>query len=331
MRILLVTDAWRPQLNGVVRTLEHLCEELTALGHEAPVIHPGRFRSRPCPTYPEIRLSWNAPWSIGRMLREARPDAIHLATEGPLGICARRWCLRHRVPFTTAFHTRFPEYLHERFRLPVGPIYAWLRGFHGAAARTLVATRSLGDDLARRGFRNLVPWTRGVDPVLFRPRAKTAFTLPRPVFLSVGRVAVEKNLEAFLRLDLPGSKVVIGDGPDLATLRRRYPQAHYLGAMEGEALAAAFASGDVFVFPSRTDTFGLVLLEALACGLPVAAYPVTGPRDILVPGVTGILDEDLGRAALAARTLVAQDCREHALAHSWQACARQFLEHMERL
>jgi glycosyltransferase involved in cell wall biosynthesis len=329
MKVLLVTDAWRPQLNGVVRTLEHLREELAALGHETWVIHPGLFHSCACPTYPEIRLSWDAPWSIGRHLREAGADAIHLATEGPLGLCARRWCLRHRLPFTTAFHTRFPEYIQERFHFPLGPSYAWLRKFHGAAAKTMVATPSLRDDLSRRGFRNLVFWSRGVDTGLFRPRPKTALDLPRPVFLCVGRVAVEKNLEAFLKLDLPGSKVVIGAGPDLAMLRERHPRAHFLGAKEGEDLAQAFAAGDVFVFPSRTDTFGLVLLEAMASGLPVAAYPVTGPLDVVAPGVTGVLDEDLGRAALAARDLSPQACREHALAYSWQACAKQFLGHLE--
>ena len=329
MRILLVTDAWRPQLNGVVRTLEHLREELAALGHEAPVIHPGLFHSWACPTYPEIRLSWNAPWAIGRHLRQARADAIHIATEGPLGICARQWCLRHRLPFTTAFHTRFPEYIQERFHFPVGPSYVWLRRFHGAAAKTMVATPSLRDDLARKGFQNLVYWSRGVDTGLFRPRPKTAYDLPRPVFLYVGRVAVEKNLEAFLCLDLPGSKVVVGDGPDLAMLKERHPRAHFPGAKEGEDLAQAFASGDVFVFPSRTDTFGLVLLEAMASGLPVAAFPVTGPLDVVAQGVTGFLDEDLGRAALAARAVSPQACREHALAYSWQACARQFLGHLE--
>jgi len=331
MKILLVTDAWRPQLNGVVRTLEHLREDLAALGHETEVIHPGLFRSCACPTYPEIRLSWNAPWNIGRLLREARPDAIHLATEGPLGMFARRWCLRRKLPFTTAFHTRFPEYIRERFHFPLGPSYAWLKRFHGAAAKTMVATPSLKQDLEGKGFRNLVYWSRGVDTSLFRPRPKTALSLPRPVFLSVGRIAVEKNLEAFLRLDLPGSKAVVGAGPDLPALRQRHPDAHFLGAMEGEGLAAAFASGDVFVFPSRTDTFGLVLLEAMACGLPVAAYPVTGPLDVVVQGLTGVLDEDLGRAALAAQALSPEACREHALGFSWQACAKQFLAHVEPL
>ena len=328
MRILLVTDAWRPQLNGVVRTLEHLRDDLAALGHETRVIHPGLFRSCGCPTYPEIRLSLNAPWAIGRLLREAKPDAIHLATEGPLGLCTRRWCLRHRIPFTTAFHTLFPEYIQKRFGIPVGIGYAWLRRFHGAAARTMVATPSLRDDLARRGFRNLVYWSRGVDTELFHPRPKTALDLPRPIFLFGGRIAVEKNLEAFLKLDLPGSKVVVGDGPDLRMLRGRYPEAHFLGAKEGDDLAQAFAAADVFVFPSRTDTFGLVLLEAMASGVPVAAYPVMGPRDVVKHGVTGILDEDLGRAALAAQGLSAQACREHALGYSWQACARQFLGHV---
>jgi glycosyltransferase involved in cell wall biosynthesis len=324
----MVTDAWRPQLNGVVRTLEHLQEDLRAMGHEMEVLHPGLFRSIACPTYPEIRLSWNAPWTLGARIHDLQPDAIHLATEGPLGLCARRWCLKHGFPFTTAFHTRFPEYVQKRTGLPVRLGYAWMRHFHGAAAHTMVATESLRQDLQRFGFRNLVHWSRGVDTGLFHPRPKTALDLPRPIFLCVGRVAVEKNLEAFLGLDLPGSKVIIGEGPDLAKLRARYPEAHFLGAKEGEDLAHHFAAGDVFVFPSRTDTFGLVLLEAMASGLPVAAYPVTGPLDVVVQGATGFLDEDLGRAAKAALVLSPQACREHAMGYSWRACAGQFLSHV---
>jgi glycosyltransferase involved in cell wall biosynthesis len=325
MKILLVTDAWRPQLNGVVRTLEHLRDELTPLGHQMEVIHPGLFHSVPCPTYPEIRLSWNAAWAMGRRIRELRPDSVHLATEGPLGMAARRWCMRHRVPFTTAFHTRFPEYINERWGVPTAWGYRWMRRFHAPAVRTMVATPSLRDDLASRGFEHLVYWTRGVDIRLFRPRPQRTLELPRPVFLNVGRIAPEKNLEAFLALDLPGSKLVVGDGPDRARLQARHPEVHFVGAKEGEELAECFTSADAFVFPSRTDTFGLVLLEAMASGLPVAAFPVTGPRDVVLQGVTGCLGEDLRAAALAALELSPAECRRHAEAYSWEASARQFL------
>lgn len=328
MKILIVSDAWRPQLNGVVRTLEHTRDELRALGHAVEVIHPGLFRSLPCPTYPEIRLSWNAPWTLGRWVESIEPDAIHIATEGPLGLIARRWCMKNDVPFTTAFHTRFPEYVQARTGIPRRYGYAFMRRFHQAAVRTMVATSSLKEDLQGFGFRNLVPWSRGVDTELFRPQPKDALDLPRPIFLCVGRVAVEKNLEAFLDLELPGSKVIIGDGPDLPKLKTAHPEAHFLGTKEGEDLARHFAAADVFVFPSRTDTFGLVLLEAMASGLPVAAYPVTGPLDVVLQGQTGYLDEDLGKAALAALELSPGACREHALSYSWKACAAQFLSHI---
>jgi len=251
-----------------------------------------------------------------------------VATEGPLGWAARSWCRSRKVPFTTSFHTRFPEYVQARTGLPVGPGYALFRHFHNGGRCTMVATQGLREELAGRGFRRLAIWSRGVDADLFRPQPKTAMDFPRPIHLYFGRVAVEKNLGAFLDLDLPGSKVVIGAGPDLAMLKARHPGAHFLGEKIGEDLARHVAAADVFVFPSRTDTFGLVILEALACGVPVAAFPVAGPRDVLVQGETGVLDEDLGRAARAALALSPETCRQAALARTWRACAEQFLANL---
>ena len=329
-RILIVTDAWMPQVNGVVRTLATVAGELRAMGHVVEVIGPDRFRTLPCPTYPDIRLSLRPGRRLGAMIAAFRPDALHVATEGPLGLAARRWARREGVAFTTAFHTRFPEYVQARIRLPVRPLYAWLRRFHGAASGTMVATESLRRDLSRRGFRDLRPWSRGVDLDLFRPEPREMWDLPRPVLLYVGRVAVEKNIGAFLDLDLPGSKLVVGDGPQLPALRRRYPGVVFTGKLQGAALARAYAGADAFVFPSRTDTFGLVLLEALACGTPVAAFPVTGPIDVLAgaAGLVGAVDHDLAaavrRALLADRTA----CRAHAERFSWRASAEVFLSHL---
>jgi glycosyltransferase involved in cell wall biosynthesis len=329
MKLALVTDAWFPQINGVVRSLDRTTRELAALGHQVEVIHPGLFRSVPCPTYPEIRLAWNAPWALPARLRAVAADAVHVATEGPLGWIARSWCRSRGMSYTTSFHTRFPEYVQARFGLPVGPGYALFRRFHNGSRCTMVATPGLRDELADRGFRHLALWGRGVDADLFKPRPKSAMDFPRPIHLYFGRVAVEKNLDAFLDLDLPGSKVVIGDGPALEALRARHPDARFLGAMVGEQLASHVAAADVFVFPSRTDTFGLVILEALASGIPVAAFPVTGPRDILVQGETGCMDEDLGRAVRAALALAPEACRKAALVRSWRACSEQFLANIQ--
>ena len=288
-------------MNGVVRTLSTLVRELTAMGHVAEVIGPDRFRTLPCPTYPDIRLSLLPRRTLARMVDAFAPDALHLSTEGPLGIATRALALHRRWRFTTAFHTRFPEYLHARTRVPTSLSYAWLRHFHGAGAGMMVATESLRQELAGRGFRNIKAWSRGVDLDAFRPEPREAWPYPRPVFTYVGRVAVEKNIGAFLSLDLPGSKVVVGDGPARASLQRRYPDAHFVGMRHGAPLSAAFAGSDVFVFPSLTDTFGLVLLESLACGTPVAAFPVTGPRDVLLEGGPGVgaTDTDLRAAAIA--------------------------------
>lgn len=330
MRIALLTDAWFPQVNGVVRTLSRVQAELEALGHTMTVVAPPAFRTLPCPTYPEIRLALAPGRKVGRLLAASGAEAIHIATEGPLGLAARRWCLRRGLPFTTSYHTRFPEYVAARAPVPAAWGYRVMRWFHRPSSGVMVATASLREELAARGFANLRPWTRGVDLDLFRPRPGEAapYDLPRPVFLYVGRVAVEKNIEAFLGLDLPGSKLVVGGGPQLEALRRRFPGAHFAGPQQGEALARHYAAADVFVFPSLTDTFGLVVLEALASGLPVAAYPVTGPKDILAGSGAGALRADLRQAALAALALDRQAARRHAEGFSWPATARLFLEHL---
>jgi glycosyltransferase involved in cell wall biosynthesis len=325
-RILIVTDAWHPQVNGVVRTMERVAENLPALGAEAVLLTPVGFRSVPMPTYPDIRLALATPGQIRRRMAAAAADHVHIVTEGPLGLIARSICLKQRRPFTTSYHTRYPEYLSARLPVPEQLTYAWLRRFHNAAAATLVATPSLAVDLAAKGFTKLKPWTRGVDTELFNPHRRGDLGLPRPVFLYVGRVAVEKNLRAFLDLDLPGSKVVVGDGPALGDLRSRYPAAHFMGEHFGEDLARIYASADVFVFPSRTDTFGIVLLEGLASGLPVAAYPVTGPIDVV--GDAGVLSNDLREAALGALNVDRAKARAKALTYGWPACAELFLKHV---
>jgi glycosyltransferase involved in cell wall biosynthesis len=325
MKIALVTDAWLPQTNGVVRTLTITAEKLAQLGHEVVPITPLDFRTVPCPTYPEIRLSLFAARRVRQRLDALDPDAVHIATEGPLGLAARRWCLRRGRDFTTSYHTQFPEYVRARFPIPLGVSYAFLRWFHGKAAHTLVATPSMRASLEARGFRNLAYWSRGVDTNLFRPRDEPLLDLPRPLWLYFGRVSVEKGIEDFLALDLPGTKLVVGDGPAAGALQSKYPAAVFTGYRFGEELARHVACADVFVFPSRTDTFGLVLIEAMACGVPVAAYPVTGPIDVVANGVTGVLSEDLRAAALAALQLDRAACREHALRYTWEAATHQFI------
>jgi glycosyltransferase involved in cell wall biosynthesis len=329
MKILLASDAWLPQVNGVVRTMMTVVRELRALGHTVVTLTPDQCFTVPCPFYHEIRLAVNPRGAIARMIEREKPDAIHIVTEGPIGIAARRWCLKHGLRFTTAYHTRFPEYLAVRYVAPKSLTYALLRWFHAPATRVMVATESVRRELTAHGFRNLAPWGRGVDPSLFDPTLRDEILdLPRPIFLYVGRVAQEKNLPAFLSLDLPGSKVVVGDGPALAALKGRFPGTHFLGKREGRALAQVYASADVFMFPSRTDTFGLVMLEALASGVPVAAYPVPGPLDVIGGSGVGALDEDLGQAAMAALQLPRDRCREHALRFTWSACAQQFLNQL---
>ncbi len=331
--ILIVTDAWKPQVNGVVRTLETLGEELQARGFAVEYITPLDYRTIPTPSYPEIRLSMTHWFSLGARIAAARPLAVHIATEGPLGIAARAFCVRRGIPFTTSFHTKFPEYVTARTGLPVSWGYAVIRWFHGPSKGVLVATKSLREELRGWGLFNLTPWTRGVKNDLFAPdKALTTalpLDLPRPIYLYVGRVAVEKNLEAFLSLDLPGSKLIVGDGPARAGLSKKFPNARFVGAKYGDELSAHYAGSDVFVFPSKTDTFGLVVIEALASGLPVAAYPVPGPQDILEDAPdAGVLDDDLGVAARRAAGLDKQQARAHALNFTWDECCRMFLNNL---
>lgn len=331
MRIVIATDAWHPQVNGVVRTLTSLERASARLGAEVTFITPEGFRSLPVPTYPGLRLAIPNLREIARTIENAAPAAIHIATEGPIGWAVRAYCRRRSLAFTTCYATRFPEYISVRTGLPETLGYAVLRHFHSAAAGTMVATDSLRTELAARGFARLIPWTRGVDTDLFRPDDLAAIDLPRPIFMTVGRVAVEKNIDAFLSLDLPGSKVVIGDGPQLRDLRTRFPQAVFLGEKTGNELASHIAAADVFVFPSLTDTFGIVQLEALACGVPVAAFPVTGPIDVIADRPIGALDRDLRSACLRALGMPREFCRDFALAHSWENCARQFLKNLAPL
>jgi glycosyltransferase involved in cell wall biosynthesis len=328
MKIAIVTDAWEPQVNGVVTTLRNTAHCLEQSGYCIFLITPQGFTTVPAPTYPSVRLAVRPENKVRQTLTEFAPDAIHIATEGPLGLAARRHCKRAGLRFTTSYHTRFPEYIRMRLPVPVGVSYAWLRGFHAAAERTLVATESQRRELAARGFENLVVWSRGVDTHMFQPRGDAIIDDPRPISLYAGRVAKEKNLEAFLDLKLPGTKYVVGDGPELARLRVRYPRVRFTGCKHGQELAACVAAADVFVFPSRTDTFGLVMLEAMACGVPVAAYPVAGPADVVVDGVTGVLNDDLHVAALTALTLDGTAAREYAHGRSWQAATQQLVDHL---
>jgi glycosyltransferase involved in cell wall biosynthesis len=328
-RVLLVTDAWHPQVNGVVRTLEMLARDLEAMGHKVAYATPQGRMTVPMPTYPEIRLSLFPRRSLEKIIAQFDPNAIHIATEGTLGMSARAICVKRKIPFTTSFHTRFPEYVKARFPfVPVSWVYGFLRWFHGPAATMMVATQSLKDEMESHGFTNCSLWSRGVDVEVFRPIADATLPFPKPIWLSVGRVAVEKNLDAFLSLDLPGTKVVIGDGPARAELARKYPDAKFLGPKMGEELSRAYAASDVFVFPSRTDTFGLVVLEALASGTPVAAYPVQGPRDVIGDAPVGALDDDLKTACDSALKIPREDCRAFALTRSWRACTEQFVANL---
>lgn len=333
MKIALVTDAWHPQINGVVRTWTMVRDELIRLGHEVVLVTPDRFVGLPCPGEPEIRLALTTSRRVGRMLAETAPQAVHIATEGPLGQAARRYCRRRGIAFTTSYHTHFPQYLEMRLGVPRRLTFAVMRRFHAAAARVLVTTDTLADELAAHGIAHTVLWPRGVDARAFAPRAD-AVTIdrPGPVMIYVGRVAVEKNIGAFLDLDVPGTKVVVGDGPQLAELKTRYPDVVFAGWQTGQDLARWYAAADVFVFASRTDTYGLVLLEALASGLPVAAYPVPGPADVLghAPHVA-CLDDDLSVAVRGALALSPEDARAFALDYSWTACAERFVAQVEVL
>jgi glycosyltransferase involved in cell wall biosynthesis len=325
LRILLVTDAWTPQINGVVVTLRNTVAWLERWGHEVEVLSPEGFRTMPMPTYPEIPLALFPARKVAARILDVDPDAIHIATEGPLGAAARAFCLKHGLAFTSAYHTCFPEYVKPRFGVPLAWTYAWLKRFHAPSSALLVATPAIRGLLEARGFDNIADWGRGVDTELFRPDGERFSDLRRPVFLFVGRVAVEKNLPAFLGLDLPGTKVVVGDGPQRRELERRFPDAVFAGAKTGVELASFYRRADVFVFPSRTDTFGLVLVEAMACGTPVAAFPVRGPIDVVTDPAAGALDPDLAAAAMKALTLDREKVARHGERFSWEFCTRQFL------
>jgi glycosyltransferase involved in cell wall biosynthesis len=337
VKIVLATDAWHPQVNGVVRSLSMTVEQLRLGGHEVEVIEPSRFLTVPCPTYPEIRLSLACRRKVRRMLDEAQPDSIHIATEGPIGWAARSWCISNARRYTTAFHTRFPDYVSIRTGIPVEWMWKVMRRFHGRAEKTFAATISLAEELNSRGLERTHIWPRGVDLEQFNPRVAPHLAmadLPRPILLNVGRVAPEKNIEAFLDLELAGSKVVVGGGPALERMKAAYPDVLFLGPRHGAELASAYTAADVFVFPSRTDTFGLVNIEALACGLPVAAYPVPGPLDILGADGRGVhggrarvgaLDEDLARAVARALTAKREAAAKEAANYSWNRCTSLFL------
>ncbi|HEY6815791.1 MAG TPA: glycosyltransferase family 1 protein [Croceibacterium sp.] len=333
MRIAIVTDAWEPQVNGVVNAIRNLLVELGRNGHRVLLVEPGQFRTVPCPTYPEIRLALTTPGRVGRGIETFAPDAVHLMTEGPLCLAARNWCVRRNVPFTSAFCTNFPDYLEARTRIPERFFWPYFRWFHGASSGTFGSTASVREKLASQRIPSVRAWGRGVDLANFSPDTlppELYFTLPRPIMLYVGRIAVEKNVEAFLRCTRPGTKVLVGDGPARVALQARYPEARFLGVRHGKELASAYAGADVFVFPSRTDTFGVVMIEALACGTPVAAYPVDGPRDVVDPGV-GTLDEDLDVAIGGALACDREACSAYGRSFTWQASAQQFLDALEPL
>jgi glycosyltransferase involved in cell wall biosynthesis len=331
MKVLVATDAWHPQVNGVVRTLGSLARAAGGLGTPIEFLSPEGFPSFQVPTYPGLRLAIPSRRGIAERIEAASPDSIHLATEGPIGFAVRAYCRRNAKLFTTSYTTRFPEYISARSPIPESWIYDALRWFHSGATVTMVATPSLMSELGQRGFARLGLWTRGVDVDLFRPDRAIDLCFERPVFITVGRLAVEKNIEAFLSLNLPGTKVVIGAGPQEGKLKREFPDAEFLGPLENGMLAAHLAAADVFVFPSRTDTFGIVQLEALASGVPVAAFPVTGPKDVIGDMPIGVLDEDLGRACMNALQLSRDACRKFALNYSWENSARQFLGHVRKV
>jgi glycosyltransferase involved in cell wall biosynthesis len=329
MKILVATDAWCPQINGVVSTLTALARAVEPRGARIEFLSPDGFSTVRLPGYSSIPIAIPRPGAIARRISAVAPDAIHIATEGPIGCAVRRYCRAHRLPFTSSFHTRFPDYLSARLPIPDAWVWRWLRRFHGAAEAVMTATLGMKSELEEHGFRNVVLWPLGVDTQLFRPRA-VLLGYPRPIFLTVARLAIEKNLDAFLSLDLPGTKVVVGDGPLRGELGRRFPGAVFLGPKQGDDLAAVYAAADVFVFPSRTDTFGLVMLEALASGVPVAAFPSQAARDMIGAAPVGVMREDLQAACLRALTLSSDACRAYALRVTWEESARLFLSHVRR-
>ena len=325
MKIVIVTDAWLPQVNGVVTTLVELARDLEARGHELVLIEPSAFKRFACPGYAEIELAWRPGAKVAKRIDDAGADAIHIATEGPLGSAARRHCLRRKLAFTTAFHTRFPDILAKALHLPASWGYAWFRRFHAPSSGVMVPTEGMLAILQQHRFERLLRWSHGVDLGLFRPVEALPLDLPRPVFLHVGRISYEKNLEAFLRLELPGSKLVYGVGPLLPKLREAYPQVHWRGVVPRETLPAIYSAADAFVFPSHSETFGLVMLEAMACGTPVAAFPVAGPLDVVGDSDGGVLDDDLARAAMQALQVPRERARARALEFDWERVCDQFI------
>ncbi len=340
MRIMLITDAWEPQVNGVVRTLKRVIEECEAMGHEWEIVSPADgFRTMPLPTYPEIKLALFAQGKIKDRFEAFVPDAVHIATEGTLGMAGRAMCLKSKHPFTTSYHTRFPEYVSARLPIPVSWGYSFVHWFHKYSGKVMVATPSMREELEAHDFINVVSWTRGVDTELFHLNKRIEEGAPgdpyaglkRPVYLNVGRIAVEKNIEAFVEMDVEGSIVVIGDGPQLEELKKKYAHVHFLGSKFGDELATYFASADVFVFPSLTDTFGLVILEAMATGTPVAAYDAPGPKDIIPGSDAGVIDADIATASRACLKLDRATARAYAETYSWKACAEAFIENLDPL
>lgn len=325
---MIITDAWDPQVNGVVRTLKQTRAELIGMGHEVEMITPNGFKSIPCPTYPDIALSLFPGKEVANRIKTFAPDAMHIATEGPLGLSARAFAIKNDLPFTTAYHTRFPEYVKARTGIPLAITYAFIRWFHGPSMAVMAPTAVVKHDLEEYGLKNVVLWSRGVDLDIFKMQDSKALSSAHPIFLYVGRVAVEKNINAFLEIDLPGSKWVVGDGPAMTEIKQKYPNINYLGVLQQDELAKVYAAADVFVFPSKTDTFGLVLLEAMACGTPVAAYPVTGPIDVLGDSPAGALHEDLREACMQALRIPREVARAHAEKFSWRIASEQFANHL---
>ena len=329
MRIMIITDAWEPQVNGVVRTLKQTRAELIAMGHQVDMITPQEFKTIPCPTYPDISLSLFPGKKLAERIKTFAPDAMHIATEGPLGLAARAYGVRNHLPFSTAYHTRFPEYVQARTKIPVSLTYRFLRWFHKPSMAVMAPTIVVKNDLEKYGFTNVVLWSRGVDLNIFKMQPSKVLNSAHPIYLYVGRVAIEKNINAFLEINLPGSKWIVGDGLALASIKQKYPEINYLGVLDQFELAKVYAAADVFVFPSKTDTFGLVLLEAMACGLPVAAYPVTGPIDVLGKSNAGVMHEDLKEACLQALKIPREQARAHAEKFSWRAATEQFASHLK--
>jgi glycosyltransferase involved in cell wall biosynthesis len=331
MKILIITDAWMPQVNGVVRTLTSTIAELQQMSHQIKVISPDQFNNVPCPTYPEIRLALPFGRKIFRIFKQFKPDAIHIATEGPLGFYSRILLSSKKIPYTTSFATKFPEYIYDRFRISPDITYRALRWFHSKSHCVMVATESVKKELSEKGFENIVLWGKGVDKKIFYPRGKDFLQEPRPILLYTGRVAVEKNIEAFLSVNMEGTKYVVGGGPALNQLKAAYPAARFVGAKHGEELARYYSAADVFVFPSLSDTFGLVMIEALSCGVPVAAYPVTGPKDVIGDSGVGVLDQDLGAAVRKALHIPPQKCVDFAKQFSWEQSTCAFLSNLRQI